>query len=261
MKLTVPAAQEYLCLPLWRCAQCGHAWLQTGDAHGLIEEEYDQGYVGHRVDPFFEDQCRKAIRTEIGPHSPPPATLLDVGCGNGGFLLAAQEAGYDTLGIDISAGAIEIVESRGGKALPVDFLTHDFGRTFDVISMWDVVEHLRDPFRFFQRAREMLSPGGILVVKTPGVGKQALTLTRVRPQWAGGLLQAPHHVHYWTQDSMAAIMHRAGFAEVVHWPPRSFRSDPKTKSVTRKVRRWVRTTLLKLTGSRNIFCAGRAEKD
>jgi 2-polyprenyl-3-methyl-5-hydroxy-6-metoxy-1,4-benzoquinol methylase len=259
MMLTAAAERGPLRLPLWRCNQCGHAWLQTGDAHELIEEEYDQGYVGHRIDPFFETQCRAVILNEIGPLRPPPATLLDVGCGNGGFLLAAQEAGYEALGVDISAGAIEIVRSRGGKALSVDFLTHDFGRTFDVISMWDVVEHLREPIRFFQRARELLRPGGILVVKTPGVGMQALALTRVRPRWAGGLLQAPHHVHYWTRDSMDAIMRRAGFAEVIYWPPRAFRSAPESKSPTRKARRWVRTKLLMLAGSRNIFCAGRAE--
>jgi SAM-dependent methyltransferase len=258
MMLTAAAAKGSLRLPLWICPQCDHAWLQTGDAHGLIEEDYDQGYVGHRIDPFFEAQCRNVLRSEIGELRAPPATLLDVGCGNGGFLLAAQDAGYEALGVDISAGAIDIVSSRGGKAILVDFLAHDFGRTFDIISMWDVVEHLREPVRFFQRARELLNSGGILLVKTPGVGRQALALTRVRPRWAGGLLQAPHHVQYWTQESMDAIMRRAGFARVVYWPGRSFRSAPETRSPVRKARRWTRTKLLRLTGSENIFCAGRS---
>lgn len=258
MQLNASTASGTLRLPLWRCRQCNHAWLSTGDEHGLIEEEYEQGYVGHRIDPYFETRCRETIQQEVSPLVPPPASLLDVGCGNGGFLLAAKNAGYEALGIDISQGAIDIVRRRGGEAICVDFLTHDFGRTFDVISMWDVVEHLQDPYLFFQRARELLNPGGILIVKTPGVGGQALSLTKVRPQWAGGLLQAPHHVQYWTLASMGAIMQRAGFRQVVHWPRRSFRSPPETTSLTRKIRRWARTQVLRLTGSENIYCAGRA---
>ena len=255
--LDTTLAKRPLRLPLWRCDECGHAWLQTGEAHGLIEEDYDSDYLGHRIDVFLEAQFRAAIQSDIRPLRPPPASLLDVGCGNGSFLLTAQEAGYQAVGIDISAGAVDIVKDRGGKALAVDFLTHDFGQTFDIISMWDVVEHLRDPFKFFQRARDLLSPGGVLVIKTPSFGKPLLDLTRARNRCAGGLLTAPHHVQFWTQESIAAIMNRAGFADVVYWPSRSFHSVPETKSVPRIVRRWIRTELHRLTGSRNIYCAGR----
>lgn len=258
MMLSVTTAHGLLQRPLFRCKGCDHAWLDTSEGHERIEEDYARGYVGHRIDPFFERQCRIAIGAEIRPLVPPPAALLDVGCGNGSFLLAAQEAGYDGLGIDISSEAVDLVKSRGGKAIAVDFLSYEFRQKFDVISMWDVVEHLRDPYLFLRRAKELLNPGGILIIKTPSVGKLVLWLTRVRNAWAGSLLQAPHHVHYWSPRSMTVIMHRAGFTKIIRWRPRKFRSVPETKSLCRKATRIVRNALLRGAGSRNIFCVGRA---
>jgi 2-polyprenyl-3-methyl-5-hydroxy-6-metoxy-1,4-benzoquinol methylase len=244
-------------MPLFRCSICKHAWLDTGNSHKIIEDEYSNDYIGHRIDSYFEFQCRKTIINEIAPLISPPATLLDVGCGNGGFLLAAQELGYNSLGVDISKQAVEIVNNRGGKAMEVDFLSYNFDHSFDVITMWDVVEHLKDPFIFFKRAKQLLNPKGILIIKTPSVGIVPLYMAKCNNDLAGALLQAPHHVQYWTQKSIDALFDRSGFGEIIHWKPRKFRSEPETKSIQKKIRRKIRNTILHFTASENLYCAAR----
>jgi len=184
------------------CPQCTHSWLVTAqDQHHQVEEIYDHDYAGHRIDKTFEMKCREALMLDISPHMPPPACLLDVGCGNGSFVLAAQEAGYDTLGIDISEEGVAFAVSRGANAHHYDFLTHAFDKKFDIITMWDVVEHLHSPAIFIHRARELLKPGGILIIKTPSIGKLCLLFVRLFGNSAPALLQAPDHIHYWTRSS------------------------------------------------------------
>jgi 2-polyprenyl-3-methyl-5-hydroxy-6-metoxy-1,4-benzoquinol methylase len=256
---TLPAviSRQKLDLPLFICELCSHGWLDTRGKHGLIEQEYDRDYAGHRIDPFFEQQCRDVVQAEIRSIIPSPAKVLDVGCGNGGFIIACQNAGYEATGVDISTEAVAIAIERGGKALAVDFLSYNFQQRFDIISMWDVIEHLSDPLIFLNRARELLNPGGALIIKTPAVGKRALALARLLPAKSGAILNTPHHVQFWTETSMTELLTRARFPIVTFWTPRRFRSASPTRSVALKSRRWILNQLLTFSGNSNIFCAAR----
>lgn len=242
------------------CGTCKHAWLATDRAsHEIIESVYNHDYAGHRLDQHFERRCREEIKGNISRLISPPADLLDVGCGNGSFILAAKENGYDALGIDISAEGVAIANKRGATALNVDFLTHDFGQLFDVITMWDVIEHLREPEIFLTRAKKLLSPDGILIIKTPSIGKPCLQLVRTIKRAAPSLLQTPDHVQFWTKTSMDALLTRTGFTNTIYWPTKAFRSHAKAKSAKQTAKRIIRKEISRLTGNGNLYLATTVE--
>lgn len=244
--------------PIFQCPQCQHAWLSTDTVeHELIEAEYAHDYEGHRTDKFFESRVRESLTNEILPIVPPPADILDVGCGNGAFILVANSMGYNAVGIDISPGGVSIARSRGANAIEGDFLTYEFDRKFDIITMWDVVEHLRDPAVFFERARVFLKPGGLLVIKTPGISQRSFRIIRGMPWLAGFLLHAPHHVQYWTPSSMTALLTRTRFPELIWWQSSAFRSPPKAKTLRKILGRGVKTLLRKYAANKNLYLAAR----
>ena len=70
------------------------------------------------------------------------------------LLAAAAEAGFEAHGLDISEAAAEMCRARGLRAVSGDFLTAETDAPFDVITMWDVIEHLPDPVSFVRRAVE-----------------------------------------------------------------------------------------------------------
>ena len=140
-------------------------------------------------------------------------TLADAQTGNGEFLAAAREAGHDVFGIDFSKAAAEACARRGIDAVAADFLTHDFGPRAprDLVTLWDVCEHLERPFAFVRRAREVLAPGGWLVLKVPCFTPRGMWIASHVPRVAGALLGSPSHIQYFRPEGLTLMLRRAGF--------------------------------------------------
>lgn len=161
---------------------------------------------------------------------PPPARLLDLGCGNGwtAGLLAAR--GYDVLGVDPSP--MGVAEARKGypaarfeEASAYDDLAAAFG-LFDVIVSLEVVEHLMSPKTFAERLAGCLKPGGRAIVSTPYHGYLKNLALAVAGKldahhdalWEGG------HVKFFNRAKLVALFERtglrpAGFERVGRWAP------------------------------------------
>ena len=216
---------------------------------------YHHHYAGYRDDPFF----RRAIRNTIGNHIQPRvrqgASLLDVGCGAGDLLEAAVELGFDARGIDISEASAERCRARGLDAVAGDFLTHDFGRKFDVITMWDVMEHLRDPAAFLARVRELLTPGGMFFAKVPGFGELSVAISKHVPRTAGVLIDAPDHIQYFDQASLGALAARMGFAAEWLALPRGTRTPPSGGTIKRRVVRFIGQAIRRVSGDTSLYLA------
>ena len=243
--------------PLFRCAACGHHFLgTTEEVHSLIEETYAHDYVGHRVDPVFAERAYQAWVKDVRPLAS-GKRLLDVGCGNGQFLQIVTEDGYDCEGIELSAEAVEHCRALGLHASTTNFLTGIFEHPFNIITMWDVVEHLHDPKRFIERSRELLSPGGLLVLKIPGFELGAMAAVRVVPRLAKSLLGAPDHVQYFNHRSLTTLLERTGFGDMTWFRSRDFRSKPDTTSMKRRASRAITKAVGVLGGARNLFLAAK----
>ncbi len=130
------------------------------------------GYLDETTLSRFQTEKKLSI-SELGldPALFAGKKLLDVGCANGAFLDLAGRYGADAMGIDVSAELIAEAKSRG---LNCSVATIDEVRgSFDIICLWDVLEHICNPGDFLQQVSDKLNPGGILFIQTPRYGRIA----------------------------------------------------------------------------------------
>lgn len=240
------------------CGECGHRWLSnTQQDHAEHEARtYTSDYAGYRPDPKFVATATAVTRAELAMRVPPPGRVLDVGCGAGDFMIVAKSLGYDVEGIDISEASADICQSKGLNACAANFLSHEFDGNFDLITMWDVVEHLRDPSSFFERAGGLLSKRGYIFAKIPGFGDLTVALSNWWPRAAGTLLGAPNHVQYFDRESLSALLARNSF-EVEWFDAGNARSPPTGGSLKRRLARHVRRVVKVVSGDANLYVLAR----
>jgi SAM-dependent methyltransferase len=151
-----------------------------------------------------------------------PHTLLDVGCGVGGFLKQVEALGIRTWGLDLSARAIELARGYLRADLHCGVLGEGVfpGRQFDVVTAWEVLEHVSGAIEFMSTIFGRLSPGGRLFLSTPNcastwVWNDMENDPRSRP---------PVHVAFWDAACLDRFLVRMGFEAVrvrrvsVHYP-------------------------------------------
>jgi len=137
--------------------------------------------------------------------------LLDVGCGNGGFLELACQAGWMVEGVDVDPGAVATACSRGLDVRQGGIeLFNGQQACYDVITLCHVIEHLHDPVAALERLCALLKPGGVLWLDTPNLG--SLGARRFGPCWRG--LEPPRHLVLFRYKSIKRCLHQAGFHSV-----------------------------------------------
>ncbi|MFZ4813514.1 MAG: class I SAM-dependent methyltransferase, partial [Phototrophicaceae bacterium] len=140
--------------------------------------------------------------------------LLDVGCAAGFFIDEASKRGWQVEGLDVSSFAVDYVKTRfGHRAYNVPLIDADLpNNSYDLVGMWDVIEHVPDPKANIQRAAELLRSGGVFSLITPDVGSWVAQLTGRR--WIGYKL-SEEHVYYFSVKTLSRMLNEAGF-DVIH---------------------------------------------
>lgn len=140
--------------------------------------------------------------------------FLDIGCGSGAAVRAATDLGWKAMGIDIDPQLIR----EGREQLKVDLrcvaiVDSDLpAGSFDFVKLRDVIEHLPNPLEVLVKVREMLAPGGVLLLVTPnegGLATQARVALRRRRSLVA-TVPPPHHLHSFAPGSLVRTMRRAG---------------------------------------------------
>ncbi len=193
-----------------QCAECAHVYANpTWDADDLIHAYAaveDVTYVAEREgrELTFERHLN-ALERFTGPAN--GRTLLDVGAYIGVFVETAQKSGWRAVGVEPSDWAVQEAQKRGlcvmGGTLDSAELTH---KTFDVLTMWDVIEHLDDPRAELEKSFDKLKPGGLIAVHTMDVESMTARLMGARWPW---LMEM--HVHFFGKQSLSRLMREIGF--------------------------------------------------
>lgn len=136
----------------------------------------------------------------------PTGRLLDFGCGNGAFAQHMSEVGFDTVGVEpFSLGATQTAERLELIQAPFEQIEGRLG-SFDIITLWHVLEHLRRPVEVLQRLASHLAPGGLIVISVPNFG----SLQRQAFQGGWFHLDPPRHVIHFEGPTLDACVRRAG---------------------------------------------------
>jgi SAM-dependent methyltransferase len=185
--------------PLAAAAVYDAGYYATDNPKGGYANYFLDADVNRRT---FRDRVR-AIERRYGRRG----RLLDVGCALGDFLLEAKASGWDVEGVEISSFAAQRARERGLRvtagrleelALP--------DASFDVITLYDAIEHLTDPVATLAAVRRLLVPGGIVHLVTPNVGGlQARLLGRFWYHYKPG-----EHLFYFSPNTMSATVEAAG---------------------------------------------------
>lgn len=143
--------------------------------------------------------------------------LLDIGCGVGGFLDYAAGHGWEVYGFDASAAQADRAAARHvnvRNAVDLDNYVASLAvpASFDVITMWDVFEHIRDPAALIAGVRRHLAPGGLFFVSVPNGAANPIKVRIARLRGRDPGLIPWEHVFYYTRGSLARMLTDAGLA-------------------------------------------------
>jgi len=144
--------------------------------------------------------------------------LLDVGCGDGSFLVLMRSIGWTVAGVEPSREAAKVARERHDLEIREGNIEEvDLPDTYDAITMQHVIEHVREPVRVLGVTRSALKPGGVLSIRTPNL--DSLGHARFRDLWMS--LEPPRHLHLFTPSTLATCVENAGFTIVdTHTSPR-----------------------------------------
>jgi 2-polyprenyl-3-methyl-5-hydroxy-6-metoxy-1,4-benzoquinol methylase len=135
--------------------------------------------------------------------------LLDFGCGGGSYLHRMHHQGWQVTGLDCSARAIELVSTEHGYRALLGSLPHPElrGERFDVITMWQSLEHVHAPLEVLGEANRLLVPGGRVIISVPNI--DSLPFRWFGHAWYG--LDLPRHLVHFSPWTLHLMLRRAGF--------------------------------------------------
>ncbi len=231
-----PSCRTDRCSPLFvkngchirSCRSCGTWFVADPPSAERLRGIYGATYFEDRLAQHASDASKAAAQRAatanarrrlalIRRFAPRGRHLLDVGCGTGTFLSVARES-YPCCGVDVSADAVAVVRERlGVEAHAGDLVALDLpGGSFDVITLFDVIEHVLEPGAWLRAVRRLLAPRGIVVVTTGDTDSLAC---RVTGRW-WHLMTPPEHLTFFSRRGLTEMMTRTGLVveHVSHQP-------------------------------------------
>ena len=213
MNLYSASSKEIFYERVVRCKKCGLIYISPRPKAKLVVSGYsyakDEQYVSQekgRIITF--GNCLKIVKKMRGN-----GRLLDIGAASGIFVKLAADEGYDALGIEPSVWMCELAKRLyNANVLPGTLDDTEFeDDSFDIITMWDVLEHVPDPMATLKKVKRILKPGGFLIVNYPNIADPLAKLFG-RKWWF--LLSV--HLFYFTPETLSSYMKHLGFEKTLH---------------------------------------------
>ena len=149
------------------------------------------------------------------PRSRKHGKLLDVGAGNGAYLLRVRSGGWTVVGVEPDEAAVDVAcrASLNVRQGGIECVS-EAPESFDVITMNHVIEHVHDPRRVLKHAFTLLKPDGVLHIETPNVSSYGHH--RFGRHWRG--LEPPRHLVLFNWDSLEMLLTDVGFKRIKRFP-------------------------------------------
>ena len=199
----------------YECIQCGLLFLSPQPDEEEIQQYYPDEYIPFQT--AIQDERSWLRRTDrryglykrcraIQQLTSKPGRILDVGCATGIFLDGMQQRGWEPNGVEPSSFAAEYARRRFGLDVHLGYLedAHFPDQYFDVITFWDVIEHVPSPMLILQEVERILKPGGWLVLSMPNPG--AWDRGWFNEYWAGW--DIPRHFHLFSTQVLQRYLER-----------------------------------------------------
>ena len=207
--------------PLVRCRRCGLVYVgrrerdfafavaDSQKSHALSRHVDTLDLVDRGVEDaeepwrrrLFEDRLNRLRRHADG------GALLDVGCASGDFLAVAESAGFDAQGVEPEPTSSARARRRGLRVTSATLEEASFeDATFDVVTLFHVLEHMDSPRAGLVEVRRILGPGGLLAIETPTIDSVWFALMRRR--WRQLI---PDHYYFFAEATLGRLLEECGF--------------------------------------------------
>ena len=182
-----------------RCASCGFLFVPhiPQNIDELYAEVNDPEY--EKTLDFRKETFRRFL-AEKESYVSTKGSLLDIGCYTGLFLEVAQDGGYIVEGVEPCIWARRKAKAKGFTVFSGTLDNMKKKKYYDCITMWDVIEHVKDPVSFVLSAWDHLIDGGCLIMTTPDAGSLLMRLLG-RYHW----LVSPWHISYFNQKTLKKL--------------------------------------------------------
>jgi 2-polyprenyl-3-methyl-5-hydroxy-6-metoxy-1,4-benzoquinol methylase len=203
--------RDYSRAYLVHCASCGLKFANRSPTETELTAHY-QDYGHWQDSPLTRQRYRELLRS----FEPERRTnkLLDVGCGAGMFLEEARTGGWDVSGTEYGEGPIALARTRGLHVVQAPVTDETFtANSFDVVTAFEVFEHVRDPRHEAIVIAKVLRPGGLLYCTTPNF--DSLSRRVLGPRWR--IIEYPEHLWYFTACTIREWLGRFGFVAEKIW--------------------------------------------
>ena len=208
--------------PLFDCLHCGFRFTNNVPSEEVVGQYYNSPeYISHsdtrkglinKIYHFARQiMVKRKVRLVMEHASRTPIKLLDMGCGTGYFLHAAKEEGMIVSGIEKDKKAREFANINFGlEVKDNDFFWNLKSQSFDVITLWHVLEHLEKLNESIDKIKSCLTEDGILVIAVPN--HRSFDATFYKKYWAA--YDVPRHLWHFSPETIENLLSRHGMTLV-----------------------------------------------
>lgn len=230
-----------------RCPACDLVFRDSRPTRETLEEYFQEDYDGDYGEVESSDDRQPVFQSvlhHLSFYRSPPGALLDIGCGDGKFLMLCRNAGWRCSGIELSKRAAMRAAQKGIPILsPQTIESGEWAQHFDVVTLINVLETIADPVIMLRHATTLLAPDGLVIVRATN-GAFHLSM-RAPARWIGSQYDQAFHWYLYSTRALTVLMEGAGLTVI------SLRNSKPSRGPLSPIHPWL--SRLKWTISRSVL--------
>jgi 2-polyprenyl-3-methyl-5-hydroxy-6-metoxy-1,4-benzoquinol methylase len=198
------------------CKNCTHVYMTPVIKQELMDRYYsilnsEFYHTGKEVVNYNAKEYADYVKVIQGLKR--TGTVLEIGCGNGFLLKELENHGYECAGVEPSPMAFEYAKNKLGLNVENKFLEESsfYNKTFDIVILIDVAEHISDMQTFMQQIKKVLKEGAIIFIGTGNI--HSLNARIAGKNW--GYFLSWEHLSFFNKKSMHYLLNKNGFTNII----------------------------------------------
>jgi len=194
---------------LVKCSACDFVFSRKIPAPGELQDHYNHYKRGGGISHITIKRYNELL--DVFEKYRKTGNMLDIGCGDGYFLATAMLRGWQVYGTEFTDEATEICKAKGISIHNGVLNAGNYkGIEFDVITSFEVIEHINVPQAEIANIKAILRNNGLLYITTPNFNSVSRYV--LGPKWT--VIEYPEHLSYYTPKTMHAFLHKHGFGKI-----------------------------------------------
>lgn len=186
-----------------RCHKCGFIFVDPKPSALFLKKYYSKFSLNiFEKNTITLNDSKRTLKL-LDKYRDDKRTLLDIGCGNGTFMLEAKRHSWVTVGIDTSSTLVNyITQNTDLLVYKSSISAYTSGDKYDLITMNQVIEHFADPISVIRKCKKLLNQSGLLYISTPNIDSYVAKIRKIEFDY----IMPPEHLSYFNKASLANLL-------------------------------------------------------